>query len=183
MAFEIYQHPLHGTKEERGHDERCEFVNNSSPSCDCDYHFGGNQYVMPNALKLMGWKADPSMERDAWYRTYGPHNLSICKVVSGWQYLWVRGMMTMHQQGSFGTPVFALDHLMGVFATQMDWFQKISWEHAWMKNELDKLGIRPREFMEPPPPASTAKPGPLRHEVTAIMDGQRSKDASANKPE
>jgi hypothetical protein len=173
MASEIYRHPSPRTPLERGHDEKCEFTDNMGESCDCEHDLGPyqapNAYALPNAMQLLGWKAqDKARPNKGWTKVYGHHIIMLSRVKSGWQYKWYSHQMTMMSSPKFGTVPAALDHLWGTLAERIDESAKAFWDNGAMRSQLQTAGIVPRELGVKPPPA--AVPGPLKHEVTDIMD-------------
>ena len=88
--------------------------------------------------------------------------------------------MTILESGSFGTPIHAVDHLMGTLIGQVDWGVMNSWESAARKSQLESAGIEPKVMGVKLKPVPPAEPGPLKHEVTDIMNMEGYRDA-ANK--
>jgi hypothetical protein len=176
MAHEIYQHPEPRGKEEHGHDAECEFVNNLGPPCGCsDSHRTSrglpapSSYDIHNGMKLAGWKAS-RRGGESWHREYGPHVIQLSRVNSGWSLRWDKQSgMTFMERGGFGTITDAINYFWGWVANRVDWSSNISWEHSAMTQQLKDAGIEPRSLTKPPQPI-TAVPGPLKHEVTALMD-------------
>ena len=177
MAHEIYEHPEPRGKEEHGHDPECEYTNNFGESCACsDSHRTSrglpapSSYDILNGMKLAGWKED-GRSREAWYRQYGPHHISLCRVKSGWQIRWDKQSgMTFLERSGFATITDAVNYFWGWVASRVDWSNKMSWEHGAMTGQLDQAGIEPRRLGVKPSVRPPGVPGPLKHEVTNIMD-------------
>jgi len=178
MADQIYRHPQPRGKEEHGHDAECEFVNNMGPSCACsDSHRTSrglpapSSYDILNGMKLAGWKESGQRRGgEEWYRRYGPHCIQLSRVKSGWSLRWDKqGGMTFMERGGFGTITDAVKYFWGWVAERVDESNHYSWEHMAMTQQLKNAGIEPKRLTKPPEPI-VAVTGPLKHEVTDIMD-------------
>lgn len=173
MAHEVYRHRQPVGKEEHGHSEQCEYVNNHGPACECsDDPAGPNRYDVAKAMKFNGWKHDSTFPRpeNAWYREHGPHCIQLTRLISGWQLRWdKKNGLTYMERGSFATLTDALNYFWDWMAERVDESSKVAWEHGAMKNQLEQAGIEPRRLGVHPQPTTT-RPGLLKHQVTAIMD-------------
>lgn len=171
MAFDIYEHPTVTDKFDRGHNKSCEYTNNLGVSCECDR--GDATYAIPEAMRLLGWKKQENAQPGkGWVRTYGPHIIMLSKVMSGWQYKWYSGQMSMMSSGHFGTLPAALDHLWGKLAELQDLSMKTSWEYAARTEQLRKAGIEPKELGKKTTDRPPGVPGPLdeKSEADASKD-------------
>lgn len=163
MAMEIYEH-----KEDRGHRESCKYSNNFGNSCDCQEDLNGWQV---EAMEMMGWEMDERSSFGAsFYRSFDKHIITVAHCKNGWQLRWEKGPgFTYLETAGFGTIEALMSDFWGNQATRMDQFSKVSWEHGAMRNQLEQAGIEPRELGKKQK-LTTGVPGPLKHEVTAIMD-------------
>lgn len=172
MAPTIYQHP--NDKELRGHLESCRHTSNHSAPCGCDTD---PPYNTLRTMQAMGWKLDERTDDGiaftSYYRNFGPHIITVAHCVGGWQLRWEKGPgFTCLEEGNFATIGHLMAHIWGGFAQRFDEFIVMSWEYAARTQQLKDAGIEPREFGKKPKPTDKMEmvPGPLKHEVTGIMD-------------
>jgi hypothetical protein len=177
MADQIYRHPQPSGKEEHGHDEACEFTNNMGESCHCSDKTSTSRglpaptrYDVINAMKFAGWEKTEKQE-ESWHQQHGPHFIQLSRVKSGWALRWDKqGGMTFMERSGFGTITDAVNYFGGWVAERVDESNHYSWEHMAMTQQLKDVGIEPRRLGVKPSPRPPDVPGPLKHEVTAIMD-------------
>lgn len=106
-----YERPRRLTPEQAGHKPTCPFTNNFGPSCDCD----GLIDKTPEAallrkqviwaMEMSGWESVAG--DDEWpmfQRVLGPHRITVSRVHSGWNLVWIRGSgLTILEEGRYGS--------------------------------------------------------------------------------
>ncbi len=127
----------------RGHLETCPFVNNHSPACGCDGTLGeqlDDPAVMERrrtinaALLELGWTSTGAWPWPSYYLILDEkHRLLLGKTASGWQFLWAKSMLTIREEGSFGTPKATLQDLWATIAKLWDQHNDLAIEAA-MRN-------------------------------------------------
>lgn len=112
--------PISAALLQRGHLATCVFVNNFSPACDCDGTYLNTlesierRARIVEALSFDGWQARGQTAGGAagcgwpcpsfYRRLDATQVVMLSKVISGWQFLWMKGHMTIAEGGSYGTP-------------------------------------------------------------------------------
>jgi hypothetical protein len=103
---------------ELGHLPSCRFTNNFGPACDCDglppveEAFGSAGYILlDETMERMGWERD-DRQTASYHRTIGDHYIYVGRVISGWQFKWMRTpTWTIRESGSFGTVTHCMNAL------------------------------------------------------------------------
>ena len=130
----------------RGHKETCLFVNNHGPACACD----GTEDDTPEgaarrrqieaALEFAGFVGGRSANRVVIWpaasftlRLDGEQAILLGKIISGWQFLWMKGYMTIAESGSFGTPEACLAGIWREMAQQHNQRHQLLIENARLR--------------------------------------------------
>lgn len=146
MVRERYERPRRFTSMENGHKSDCPFTDNFGRwSCDCDGSIADTpaaelvRQQIVAAMVLNGWTTSDEPGARQWLffqKTFGPHRITICRVSSGWQVVWIRGVgWTILEERSFGNITVAMNVLMECMVANHDTAQDLYAENIQLRLE------------------------------------------------
>lgn len=160
MGLPPYERPHRLGPVERGHRPDCVWTNNFGLSCSCDGSIGrtpeaaDRRKQIIRGMELSGWTFCNDSHSETYLhfeRAFGSHRISVSRVASGWQLVWIRGSgWTILEEGNYGTIEVCIASLFEHMVAYHDMADGILAENVRMKLEAAKA--HPRLTLVPEDP-------------------------------